>query len=169
MRLKILCKSESLTNSIHDGEEQLNVYKASLINCWIGTFLCLKGVIQAKMISYNDASDTFKKSSDLLRSNLGFLNDSKLSNICKVNFVACTYNKCVLLYLKSEKQECIQILRKLTETITKDFIFIDDIVLHKIYLLKWYWNYNGDKVLANQAAKMAIELDKTIGEGKLLH
>lgn len=127
----------------------------------------MEGVIQAKINHYNDASDTFKQSSDLLRSNLGFLNDSKLSNICKVNFVICTYNKCVLLYLKSEKQECIQILRKLTETITKDYIFIDDIILQKIYLLKWYCHYDGDKVLANQAAKMAIELEKTIGEGNL--
>jgi len=44
--------------------------------------------------------------------------------------------------------------------ITKEYFLVDDTILYRLYLLKWYAHLGHDKILANQSAKMAIELEK---------
>lgn len=53
-----------------------------------------------------------------------------------------------------------RLLNSLTSAISNGFILIEDEILHKIYLLKCYWNIDKDYVIANNDAKMAIDLEK---------
>jgi len=111
------------------------------------------------MTHHDPADILLKESIDLMKSNLPYLNDRKLTNICKTNIISTSYNHWVLLYINSSKEETINSLRKLTEMITKDFILVDSQILKRIYLLKCYWHYKSDPILANQAAKMALDLE----------
>lgn len=87
------------------------------------------------------------------------LHDRKLIQTVKVNLVILLYNSWVILYLSKDLSECVTQLRKLTEMITKDMILVPDQILQKIYLLKSHCHSDSDKVLANQAAKMAVDLE----------
>ncbi|CAI2364276.1 unnamed protein product [Moneuplotes crassus] len=144
---------------MHDGEENLNMYKACLINLLLCVFNAFKVVLLIKNVNHKEAEMLAKANIDILRSILTSMNDRKLLQVCKLNLITLIYNWCIILYIYSKKKDCITNLRKLTEMITKDMVLVDDKILKSIYLLKCYCHYYTDPVLANQSAKMVIDLD----------
>lgn len=63
--------------------------------------------------------------------------------------------------MKQDIDECTHEIGKITEQISKDYSLVDEEILYKIYLIKCYCQMKSDFVLANQAAKMAIDIQKS--------
>ena len=141
--------------------EPISLYKTSLVNILISFYKIIQATIYAKSINNLKALELYKDAQELIRFSIANFRDSKIINICKTNIALINYNMAAIFYLMKQNNEWLSIIRKLIETITNDFFsFVDNEVVHRIFLLKCYCHINNDNTLANHAAKMAIELSK---------
>lgn len=140
--------------------ESISLYQTSLVNILIAFYKLIQAAIYVKSINNIKAMEHFKDAEELIRFSIVNFRDSKIINICKTNLALLSYNMAAILYLMKQNEECLHVIRKLIETITNEFSFVDDEVVHRIFLLKSYCHINNDNTLANHAAKMAIDLSK---------
>ena len=145
---------------IKDGVQSNPSYQTYLINILISFYKWILSVVLIKQWSNIKSLEVLREVQNIISKDMLHYKESKATSDCKLNLISVKYNTAAVMYLMNQQEEWEKILKNLTSSISSEFVLIDEGVLQKIYLLKWYWNLDKDYLIANNDAKMAIELEK---------